>query len=112
MRTSWLCRIGRLEQDVARRLFTLASGSKLHIALAFVFSHVGGVIGNKVVDARAKRACTEHGHEWTNSLRHADTTRRILHKRHDRLDLDAASFNATGGEPTRRLRIPLQRDAW
>ena len=124
VRTSWLCRIGRLEQDVARRLFALATRG-LRIALAFVFSHVGGVVGNAVVDEHARDACSRHGHKWTNSLWHVDTTRRILRKRHDAIDEQAASLTSTGavrtgacafrfanmpGELRSRPSAPLPRD--
>ena len=96
VRTSWLCRIDRLEQDVARRLFSLAAHKKLRVALAFVFSHVGGVAGNEFVDKRAQQACTTYGGTWTDSLWHVDTTRRILRKRHDEVDVQAGSLSSTG----------------
>ena len=64
VRTSWLSRIEHLEQDVARRLFVLAKEKKLCVALAFVFSHVGGVAGNEFVDKRAQKACATYGAAW------------------------------------------------
>ena len=85
VRTTWLQRIGYLEQDVARRLYDLAICG-LRTTLAFVFSHVGGAPGNDYVDKRAQLACKNVGSKWTRSLWHADTTRRVLRNRHEQVD--------------------------
>ena len=86
MQVSWLRRMGHLEQDATRHLHRIAA-AHIHVHLAFVFSHVGGVAGNDLVDLGATKAC-KASNKWTGSstLWHVDSTRRILQLRHAHVD--------------------------
>ena len=90
VQTTWMSRIGHLEQDVARKLYRLAA-QDVHVTLAFVFSHAGGVPGNSYVDVKALKARSTCGKKWTDGLWHADTTRRVLNDRHATVDAGAGS---------------------
>jgi ribonuclease HI len=94
LRTTWLCRIGHLEQDVSRQLYDIARTLDSKIALAFVFSHVGGVVGNDRADELAVEACKHRGGQWRAQLWHIDTTRRILNIHHAAADAIAARDKA------------------
>lgn len=93
IRTTWLCRIGYLEQNVARQLFELASIHKIRVVLAFVFSHAGGCPGNDYADKLAKAACHRVGRKWSTrfGLWDRDTTRVILRDTHRVADAKAAA---------------------
>jgi ribonuclease HI len=104
VRTTWLRRIGRLEQDVARHLFELAS-LDVNVGLAFVFAHAGGVPGNDYVDKRAVDARARAGREWSCELWHVDTTRHILTTRHR--GVDATAGDTSGGKAFRFRHIPI-----
>ena len=103
VKTTWLRRIGHLEQDVARKLFDLASRG-VFVTLAFVFSHAGGVPGNDFVDKKALRARVRCGGTWTSGLWNVDTTRRILRDRHHHVDAAAGVHSRQGGELAFRFR--------
>lgn len=80
--TTWLRRIGHLEQDVCRLLFTLAE-REVHITLAFVFSHTGASPGNERADKLATKAMNKMGHCWADGVWNVDSTRRIHRNMHD-----------------------------
>ena len=108
VKTTWLSRIGHLEQDVARRLFDLAS-SGVFVTLAFVFSHAGGVPGNDFIDEKALAACNSRGKQWTPGLWNVDTTRRILRDRHESVDGAAGVHgNDSGGLAFRFRNLPAE----
>ena len=108
VRRTWQQRVGYVEQNVARRLFDLAT-SDIHTTLAFVFSHVGGAPGNEFVDKRAQAACNAVGRKWTNSLWLTDTARRILRNRHEQVDRKAANgSNGDGEAPFRFRNLPAK----
>ena len=86
LRTTWVRRIGFLEQTVTRKLYDLAT-SGITVALAFVFSHVGGCKGNADADVRAQKACSRWGGRWCDDLWNIDTTRHVLNERHKLVDL-------------------------
>ena len=67
------------------------SHRKVRVTLGFVFSHVGGCVGNDYVDKLATRMCAANGREWVGAapLWHTDTTRRIHNRRHEEVDLAA-----------------------
>ena len=84
--TTWTRRIQFLEQKVVRTLYELAK-EEVHVTLAFVFSHAGGVPGNEYIDKVAVRARDgKAGCTWTKSIWHEDTTRRILRDHHRIVD--------------------------
>jgi ribonuclease HI len=85
MRTTWLSRINRKEQDAVRKLHDLALLG-IHTTLAFVFSHVGGAPGNDYVDKLATAGCTKYGTLWRDPVWNIDTTRRVLRNRHETVD--------------------------
>jgi exonuclease III len=94
LRTTWLRRIGRLEQDVSRQLFDLATHHDIKTTMAFVFSHVGGAPGNDAADAEAEKARLAVGESWLGTtLWHVDTTRRVRNIRHATTDRDIATLN-------------------
>ena len=105
IQTTWLRRIGHLEQDVARRLFDLAS-CDVRTTLAFVFSHVGGAPGNDYADELAQKSCSHVGAKWTNSLWHVDTTRRILRNRHETVDREIGTITGSDELAFRFRSIP------
>ena len=92
--TTWVRRIGHLEQDASRLIYDIAERGA-HGTLAFVFSHVGGAPGNDYVDKRAQKACNKYGARWpaapNTQLRvepvwHVDSTRRAHRDRHRTVD--------------------------
>ena len=85
MRTTWLSRISRKEQEATRKLHDLAKLG-IHVTLAFVFSHVGGAPGNAHVDDLAAAGCKKYGTMWHDPLWNVDTTRRVLRDRHNVVD--------------------------
>lgn len=91
VRTTWLSRIGHLEQDVCRLLFDFAQ-REIYVTMAFVFSHTGDSPGNELADKLATRAMNTIGHEWTDGIWHKDSTRRIHRnmrdEEHDDIDND------------------------
>ena len=117
MRTTWVRRIGQLEQETCRLLYDLACAD-VRVALAFVFSHMGGAPGNDYVDRVAVRAClSETGRRWdATTLWHVDTTRRILrdHNRAVDAQLAATSDAFRFTRAPKRMRgapsTPLPRD--
>ena len=86
MKTTWLRRIGDLEQRACRVLFDLATLPKpFRITLAFVFSHTGGCLGNERADKLATTALEDVGRVWRDDeLWHVDSTRRIQRNFHDK----------------------------
>jgi hypothetical protein len=90
LRTTWLRRIGHLEQTVTRHLHDIA-GLGVRVTLAFVFSHVGGAPGNHYADEYATEMCDRHGTIWTRDLWSVDSTRRVLKDRHGTVDAGAGT---------------------
>ena len=95
VKTTWLRRIGHLEQRVSRLLYEL-SVTGVHVTLSFVFSHAGGCSGNAIADKFATYALGRVGHKWTGELWNVDTTRRIQRHFHDLVEdhLDRSKFRA------------------
>ena len=90
MRTTWLSRIGRKEQEATRKLHDLAA-LDVKTTLAFVFSHVGGAPGNARADELAQEACRKHGTRWVDPVWNIDTTRRVLRNHRKAIDEALAS---------------------
>ncbi len=121
MQTTWLSRIGDLEQRACRVLFELATMERpLHTTLAFVFSHTGGCHGNELADKLATEALPVIGRRWRDDeLWQVDTTRRIQRDLHDKEHekLDHRCFRSrhapTNGRrklvPSERLPTPMSR---
>jgi hypothetical protein len=95
LKTTWLRRINFMEQSVTRLLHGIASEGAI-ITLAFVFSHVGGAPGNEFIDNAAERAVFTVGRRWTSDIWNIDSTRRILHNRHDIADANAGWLDSRG----------------
>ena len=85
MQTTWLRRIGDLEQRTCRVLFDLATAARpFHVTLAFVFSHTGGCPGNELADKLAEAAMRQVGEKWRgNEIWNTDSTRRVQRDFHD-----------------------------
>jgi hypothetical protein len=103
LRTTWLRRIGRKEQIVARQLFDLAALG-VRTTLAFVFSHVGGAPGNAYVDDLATEACEDAGDAPDDDLWQVDTTRRMLLDRHNAIDSDVGRLVEPGEKVAGKAR--------
>ena len=127
MKTTWLRRIGHLEQRACRVLFELATDANpFHVTLAFVFSHTGGCPGNELADKLATKALDGVGVRWRyDELWNVDTTRRILRDLNDEVhqkmrDADEPTFRvrhlfavrgtAAGLAPSGRLPLLLTRE--
>jgi ribonuclease HI len=103
MRCTFVRRLQFAEQTACRLLFDLATRG-VHIELAFVFSHVGGVPGNEYADELARDARDRVGNKWPSTdkrrvrvepLWHIDTTRRINSLQHKRVDFTAGQREDT-----------------
>ena len=110
MKTTWVRRIGHLEQDACRLVFDIAQ-LDAHVSMAFVFSHVGGAPGNAYADDKAGQACRKTGSRWVDNVWHVDTTRCILGERHATVDgkLDAFRFRERPAELGSGISAPLPR---
>ena len=91
LRTTWLRRIDRREQEVCWQIRELVARHQLKLALCFVFSHVGGCVGNAHVDELAETARCKVGTRWADPVWYVDSTRRMLLRRHDMVDAAVAS---------------------
>ena len=114
MQSTWLSRIGDLEQRACRALFELATmGQPVHTTLAFVFSHTGGCPGNELADKLATEALPVIGLRWrSDELWDVDTTRRIQRDMHDdeHGKLDRMCFRSRHAPKNgRRKLVPSER---
>jgi ribonuclease HI len=102
LRTTWIARIGFKEQEVLRKIWQLAARG-FTIALAFVFSHVGGCDGNEWVDKQATAACKRYGATPCGDLWNVDTTRNMLHDYNGAVDAVVAAKAAARQHPSFRF---------